>query len=200
MSGLEKVSYLGLRGRIYEQLYNSNSQDLDVGALSLLETALVSLYKAILAFLALAMKRLGKSHPARAITALFDPKVVNDRLEQMDNCATEADREASNCGRWITMTGRKHFHDLMDKRFISAEAILDSLYLKLTAQEHTKALRWVSPVTYASDHEAAREGRVSGTGDWLLQRSELQQWYRVERSSLFWLHGIRELKDNLFHL
>lgn len=191
LSGLEKVSFLSLRGRIYEQLYNSNSNNLDAGVLSSLETALISLYKEILAFLSLALKRLGKSRPRRAMGALFNPEEVTERLQRIDDCATETDREASNCDRWINRTERDKLYHLMDKKFVFADAKTEALYVNMSAENHLKALTWISPITYVSDHEFAKQGRVGGTGAWLLERSELQKWYQSIKSGIFWLHGIR---------
>lgn len=190
-SGLEKVSYLSLRGNVYERLYNHTTRSLDPEALHLLEEAVVALYRELLSFLSLALRRFSKSTPRQALSALFKPKDVDERLQRMADCASEADREASNCDRWINLADKDELDYVVDKERILADTQIESMWVNMASEERGRILAWISAIPYVSDHEFAKKGLVEGTGNWLLERSELHEWHQCGQSATFWLHGIR---------
>ena len=53
-----------------------------------------------------------------------------------------------------------------------------------------KLLNWLSVVPNDQHHQSIRQGRLSGTGTWLLEKPEFQNWMQASYSSVLWLHGI----------
>ncbi|CAG5138755.1 uncharacterized protein ALTATR162_LOCUS433 [Alternaria atra] len=44
------------------------------------------------------------------------------------------------------------------------------------ASEQINILKWISPIPFASHHDRARDGRLTGTGQWLLNKDAFGQW------------------------
>lgn len=59
--------------------------------------------------------------------------------------------------------------------------------------ERTEILLWLSRIPYRKHHERAKEGRLHGTGDWLLRKRVFKEWQTSSTSNILWLHGIRKL-------
>ncbi|KAF0316111.1 ankyrin repeat protein [Colletotrichum asianum] len=53
-----------------------------------------------------------------------------------------------------------------------------------------KILRAISNVPFQQHHKTAKRGRLDGTGRWLLEKGEFQEWRHCSSSSVLWLHGI----------
>ena len=49
------------------------------------------------------------------------------------------------------------------------------------ADERSKILTWLSPLEPRMRHQAIRENRLSGVGDWLLDTEVFQSWSDVSR-------------------
>jgi ankyrin repeat protein len=58
------------------------------------------------------------------------------------------------------------------------------------ASERINILKWISPIPFASHHDRARDGRLTGTGQWLLNENAFGQWDSTELPPVLWLHGI----------
>ena len=56
-------------------------------------------------------------------------------------------------------------------------------------QERQDILAWLSTVAYSNNHESAAEGRVLGTGQWLLKHKTFVEWMGASGSSCIWLKG-----------
>ena len=50
-------------------------------------------------------------------------------------------------------------------------------------------LEWLSKVKCEGHHAEVVKARLEGTGAWLLQRQEIQDWLESEKSSILWIHG-----------
>lgn len=61
----------------------------------------------------------------------------------------------------------------------------------LSDPERAKILRWLSTIEYMDNHLDASEGRLEGTGEWLLRKKEFCEWKQSKKSTILWLHGIR---------
>lgn len=53
-----------------------------------------------------------------------------------------------------------------------------------------KIIQWLSIVDPSSNHLAACKKHQPTTGEWLIKRTDLEEWKR-KRNSLLWLYGIR---------
>ncbi|OCK86545.1 ankyrin, partial [Cenococcum geophilum 1.58] len=53
-----------------------------------------------------------------------------------------------------------------------------------------KVLKWVSREPYIEHHKQAKQGVLSGTGQWLLSDPVFEKWKKESASSILWLHGI----------
>lgn len=190
-SGLERVSFLGLRVRVYEQLYLSETIENENASVAQLKQALVPLCREMLVFLATAIKRFSKTIIAHTIAALFDPSAVSDLLTSINFRASQADIEASNCERFLNLEDREKLHNLVTEELINIDARIEGLWVRLLETERSELLQWLSPIHYASDHDFAKSGRVVDTGSWLLKRQAFRRWEESNVSEIFWLHGIR---------
>jgi len=45
------------------------------------------------------------------------------------------------------------------------------------SDEKRQILEWLSPMAPRERHQAVREGRVEGVGNWLLRTNEFQKWH-----------------------
>ena len=60
-----------------------------------------------------------------------------------------------------------------------------------TGSKRSEILDWISDVPYTSHHKRIGEGRLEGTGKWLLGRDEYRTWRSSSASKLLLLRGIR---------
>lgn len=58
------------------------------------------------------------------------------------------------------------------------------------ASRRAAVLSWLSDIPYEQHHETSRKGRHLGSGEWLLQKPEYEDWRISSFSSILWLHGI----------
>ena len=63
----------------------------------------------------------------------------------------------------------------------------DLLFL---ASKRADIVRWLSPEPYIQHHRQAKQGVLSGTGQWLLSDPVFKKWKGESASSILWLHGI----------
>jgi hypothetical protein len=52
-------------------------------------------------------------------------------------------------------------------------------------------MRWLSPVDPCENHEAVLSAHQQGTGRWIIESKEFEEWSQME-SSLLWLSGFRK--------
>ena len=57
--------------------------------------------------------------------------------------------------------------------------------------KRSEILEWISNIPYTSHHKRIAEGRLRGTGGWLLEREEYRTWRSSSASKLLLLRGIR---------
>jgi hypothetical protein len=65
---------------------------------------------------------------------------------------------------------------------------IQSILSAKDSEELAKILRWLSAPDPSANHAQAREQHEDGTGDWLFESQEYQDWVSGS-SPLFWLHG-----------
>jgi len=193
--GVEKVTYLTSRCKIYEILYLHNKQSGQAAtnlkpAVTNLESALVTLYAAVLRFLATTNRLYDKSFGTRAIHSILNPDEVVKFVDECQKLETRVDIEANNCERTCSQTVREKLADLQEP-IMRTDSRVAALYDRLNESERLEILAWVSNIPYESYHYTARKGRTDKTGQWLLKHKLHREWRGSSASMILWLHGIR---------
>ena len=198
--GLEQVTNLISRCRVYEILYLDDTQ---LGqALVNLQAALIALYAAMLRFLATANLDYDKNTASRAIRAVLKPDEVLKYIQSCRGLEKRVFKEAAICGSIYT----HNLHTISKEQTDRLEQLLKELrepivhiddrvkklWNLVNRSEQHDILCWISPVPYEENHRTARGERVPDTCQWLLMHQEYCQWRRSSVSSMLWLHGIRE--------
>jgi len=65
------------------------------------------------------------------------------------------------------------------------------LTLLSTVKERKMFLHWLSGANFDEDHDAIYSKRHTGTGNWLIQKFQFQQWFSSQTSALLWCFGKR---------
>jgi ankyrin repeat domain-containing protein 50 len=207
--GVEKVTYLTNRCKVYETIYLHDKQsgqavtDLKPAmknpesavtnlelAVANLKSALVTLYAAMLRFLATANRLYEKSFGTRAIHGILNPDEVASFVDECQKLETRVDIEASNCERICGQTGRGNLAGLQEP-IMRTDSRVAALYDRLNESERLEILAWVSDIPYESYHYTACKGRTGKTGEWLLRHELYRDWRGSSASMILWLHGIR---------
>ena len=63
-----------------------------------------------------------------------------------------------------------------------------------------EALEWVSRIPYEQHHNTNKSEILQGTGLWLFEEEVFIKWKWDKRSTILWLHGIREFKCHVLSL
>jgi hypothetical protein len=212
--GVEKVTYLIDRCKIYEILYlydmqtgqameDSKSALMQADqAMANLESALVALYAAMLSFLALANRLYDKNITTRTIHALLNPNEVADFISKCQTLEEWVNIEAESCEHTCRRIAHAKLDQCMEKLkellvelrepIIRVDCRVAALWDRSTQSEHSNILRWASDIPYEDNHYAAREGRTAGTGQWLLMHDRYREWRGSSASMMLWLHGSRK--------
>lgn len=67
---------------------------------------------------------------------------------------------------------------------------LERIQDKLDHESRIKILRSISTIPYSTHHKVASQGRLRGSGQWLLNNRAYSYWRASPVSSVLWLHGI----------
>ncbi|KAI9787365.1 MAG: hypothetical protein M1816_007651 [Peltula sp. TS41687] len=196
--GVEKVTYLVSRCKIYETLYVYSTNPSQ--ALANLRTALVELYATILRFLALANRLYDKNTFTRTFYAVLNPGEINSFIQSCQPLEERVDLEASNCERTYSHAAHtklgKHMDQLkqllkeMREPIVRTDDRVATLWDRSNQSERSGILSWTSNVPYEANHKTASEGRTADTGQWLLTHERYLQWRKSSASMILWLHGI----------
>jgi hypothetical protein len=222
LTGIEKVTYLLNRSKIYEILYLDDGQsgraatDLELVmenselAVANLKSALVTLYAAILRFLSTASRLYDKSFGARALYGILNPDKVVNFVDEFQRLEIRVDIEASTCERTFGRAAHaklgergerlKELLAVLQEPIMRVDSRVAALHDKLNESERLEILTWISDIPYESNHYTAREERTDGTGEWLLRHERYREWRESSASTILWLHGIRGCPHNLLYL
>ena len=196
---MEKVTQIVSRCKLYEILYLDNvraeeTEDAVRSAFANLEAALVKLYTAILEVFANAFNTFGKGGIKGGLGSDLYGN-LDDRLSRLDidviNCAhicgNVHGRSSLNNEREILkiLGALEHPIHHID---LSVRLLLKSV----GTARRTEILQWISPIPYEDDHNTAREGHTSGTGEWLLEHQIYNNWKTSKEGAILWLNGMRE--------
>jgi ankyrin repeat domain-containing protein 50 len=187
--GLENVVSIFNRCKVYESLSLLNIQEGQTGqAMENVQSALQSLYAAILRFLSCAARLYQKNTGTRAISAFLQPEKVSDFVKQFQELEQSVDTEVAN---WERMQGRT-WQKKMEDRVLRMDSRVSSLWETSSQKNHCDLLTWISPIAYEEIHNSAKETRTPRTGEWLLDHPKYREWNRSSASMILWLHGIRK--------
>jgi hypothetical protein len=67
---------------------------------------------------------------------------------------------------------------------------------RVIVEERERFLRWISEIPFEKIHENIYAKKHPGTGDWLLQTPQFQDWFNNSGSALLWCYGKREYYDH----
>jgi hypothetical protein len=203
--GLEKTVNILARCHIYEALYRTDADGTQIGeARANLERSLSGVSAIILQFLATALTLLDKSPTTRALHAVFSLEEIQSFAKECDARVGPLEADASNRERvWqhaahINTASRLQalLHELRSP-MVRVDARVAALFTRSAMAEQGSILRWVSPVPYVTNHNAAREGRTPGTAEWISEHPTYREWRASSASMFLWLYGIRKSSSPL---
>ena len=206
--GLETVSRLISRYAIFEAAYLQPSSHTPSKAQEKLSDALVSLYSAILTWLAKAGRYYKQSTVERLARSIVKP--VDTLQKFLDLIRSEemvVDKFAEIIHAEMTSALTKHVTSLQDsttQRFDELEKLMKAFDEPLVRtmgtvqhlQDHLKAeerrglLAWLSRIPCREHHEMTYREVLPDTGLWLLNKADFLEWQSSSSSSLLWLRGI----------
>lgn len=190
---------------IYEALYLKTEQleqEEWKQAVKNLTSALVKLYAFILRFLGSAIRTYQQSAIVRAGHAIINSHNMIGFPEEFQTLEKNVVTEVDICDRIYTRRSQassteqiqelKGFLKDMQAPILRTDFGVATLCQKLERSERQKILEWISGIPYRENHDFARRGRTSGTGEWLLRNKRYREWRASSASMILWLHGDRE--------
>ncbi|KAK7753946.1 hypothetical protein SLS62_004044 [Diatrype stigma] len=158
---------------------------------------MVALFARTLSFLAQCVICLESSIPKQMIRAAFDTRKLADQLSAIDDLERRVDLAAGVCDWQLNdesrQESRSRYHDLcwfLDNKLLWQGGLLQAMWVQSARERDVKVLQWISDVSYESDLNNVREGRVPGTCQWLLEHPTYEEWLDQADSGILWLHGI----------
>ena len=205
LTGVERLTNMICRCRIYEILYldgiqYKRTEDLIKPAFEQLSAALISLYTAVLRFLAKARRAFGKSRFRRARQATFNPGTFEGLLEQSRLLDAEVAAAVGNCKEACNRNASKNVEGLLgilkdlEEPVQRIDSGVQALLQNVGTERRTKILQWISAIPYEDNHNTAVMGHTIGTGEWLLQHDTYIKWRTSHTCEVLWLYGIRKCR------
>jgi hypothetical protein len=198
LTGVERMTDIIGRCRIYEHLFLDKEPSLEVENL---QVALIKLYALILRFLANASRSYDASTSSRAVDAILNPNKFIDFLKDFEHLEKQVHYEVDICHKTNNEAAQKELLDqgesLMqllktwDDPIIRVDSGVAKLCVDLDKRMRLKILTWLSKIEYEKLHNTARQNRMLGTGKWLLTHDKYLEWRRSSASMILWLSGVR---------
>ncbi|KUJ19467.1 uncharacterized protein LY89DRAFT_491450 [Mollisia scopiformis] len=200
---LEKITNLIGRYGIFEELYLEESSK----ASNLLKKAIVKLYASVLTFLAEAKRYYAQDTAKRMAKNIlqisdWDVDKLADNIQSEQACVdeiarlidAESLRNASQGIKRLSKGAREHKEELRKALGdLGIDHINDQLTVltkDLASTKKRELLDWISKIPYSEHHESVRKGRLKGSGIWLFEQTQYEEWRKSTSSSLLWIHGI----------
>ncbi|PTB67230.1 ankyrin, partial [Trichoderma citrinoviride] len=177
------------RGKAYEAVFKDDNTPLE--RLQTLEIGLVALYAKSLDLLAYAAQHF-KNDYRKVLGWITDPGHAESNMAELIQCERDVVWAAECCEKARRTAADKGHTELLLSLRESTTHIFDDMrrvFDEMEAQEMLKALDYFSNVKFGEQHQKKAEARTPGTGQWLLQRCEFQDWDSTESSAILWLHG-----------
>lgn len=197
--GIERITYILSRCKIYFDLYLDVSPSETGSVRSALQKALTELFARILKFFTGSSFLLDKNTFARAATAFWGAQDITSFEKDCGVLEARLDGIVKDFDRTLDKIRHKKLIEKLRAVLLELHAIaelrlsrLDILFLEHNKERVGKILHWISPIPHEDHHERATEGRTEGTGNWIFQRREFQVWNFSDHSMILWLHGIRK--------
>ena len=157
LTGVEILTNMISRCRIYEILYLDGIQyrrteDPIKPAFEQLSAALISLYTAVLRFLAKACRAFGKSGFRRAQQATFNPGTFEGLLEQSRLLDAEVAAAVGNCKEACNRNANKNMEGLfgilkdLEEPVQGIYSGVQALLQNVGTERRTKILQWISAI------------------------------------------------------
>ena len=205
LTGVEKMMSLIGRCQIYEALYlrkEQSGQEEWNHAVKRLTSSLVTLYVIMLKFLAGAIRAYNRGTINRTLHAILNPAEVIGFLGKCESLEIDVARDVDNCERIHTDQIQTSSEEQVQKLkqilvdlqtpILRIDSRVATLCERLNSSERLSILEWISSIRYEENHFFARQGRTSGTGNWLLRHQRFCDWRFSSASMILWLHGDRE--------
>ena len=205
LTGVERITFLISRCQIFEAFYLGREQfdqeDWKQAVVNL-TSALVTLYAAMLTFLGSAIRAYNQSAIIRTLCAIWDSNEVTAFLDKCQELEDKVTLAVGDCDRIYThhiqASTEEHIQRLkqilndLQTPILRTDSRVAALFEKQEKSERQSILEWISGIHYEDNHQFARQGRTSGTGEWLLQDERYREWRASSASMILWLHGDRE--------
>jgi hypothetical protein len=151
--GMENVVSIVNRCKIYESLALLNIKRRETGqAMENFESAIQSLYAAVLRFLSCAASLYTKNTGSRAISAFLQPERVNILVNEFQELEQGVDVEVEN---WERTQGRT-WQGMIESRVLRIDDKVASLWQRSTEIDHCTLLTWVSAIAYEEVHNSTK--------------------------------------------
>ncbi|KAH0536560.1 hypothetical protein FGG08_006568 [Glutinoglossum americanum] len=201
LEGMERIAHLISRFAIFEDLYLHDQLSSSDG----LKRSLIELYTTVLLYLSKARCYYGQNTALRTVKSIV-------QLEEIDfqHLTTSIAQKEANVAQYAHLADaefQKAISDSLinlDDRQIELKSILKELEMpiarigdkvldlhdNLQKSERRDILRWLSAIPHKEHHKNISQGRLRGSGIWLLNNEEFIRWRKSSASSILWLHGI----------
>ena len=205
--GVEKVSRLIARYALFEAVYLPKAGKTFSATQLKLSEALVSLYSAILIYLARAGRYYNQSTGERLARSIArSAETVSDCLKQISHQEVLIEQYAHiirveltstvnnnvEILRWEANTSNQSLERLiqsLDGPLVRLTWPLETLQNHMQIEEQRSILRWLSTIRYREHHKHAYSDVIPSTGSWLFLKDEYINWRHSSSSSILWLHG-----------
>ena len=206
--GVETVSRLISRYAIFEVAYLQPSNHTPSKAQKMLSEAMVSLYSAVLTWLARAGRYYKQSTVERLARSIVKPvETVQKTLDLVRSEEMIVDKFAEIVHAEMTAVLTQHVTSLQDntiKRIDDLEKLIKAfdeplvrtvgtvqdLHDHLKTEERRGLLAWLSRIPCREHHDITYREVLPDTGLWLLNKADFLELQTSSSSSLLWLHGI----------
>lgn len=213
LTALEKITNIIGRSHIFEQLYMNQKSPQSVQ--SQLSQAVIKLYAAILQYLAGVMHYYHtgtfvrflksaantKSNLESDFRHLEEAQTETIRLAQLveaqrsedaalgmtDMTEKQSELDKTNASRFDELRKALQDYERPISRMSEQLALIQD---ELDQESRVKILRAISTIPYPTHHKVASQGRLVGSGQWLLEKHVYISWRASSSSSILWLHGI----------
>jgi len=193
LAGLEKVANLISRCSVYEALFLQHTHK-GQAAVNL-EKGLISLYVAMLRFIATACKLYSNTTASRMLRGALNLEKVTGFVSKCEGLEKTVDIEAHICESEVSAERENKLRNILiqlREPILRIDSQVRKLCDRLDDLERSEILTWLSSIPYRKNHLTARQGRTDGTGTWLLEHPRYLEWRRSSTSMILWLQGSRE--------
>ena len=204
LEGMAMVTDLIAHYRQVEQRYLQSTTPATESRKAL-SNALAKLYASILTFLSRACRhyKQGKLDRIRKSILSGTPAVIDELFQRMSQQQSDVDRRLALVNRDDSTADQADRQDdakeiklgLEDLQYKHQELLDISHDFRnafALARQHDQArelVNWLDDIPYYEHHDAVRRGRTIGSGRWLQERPEFQEWRSWKTSAMFWLTG-----------